>query len=107
MAVSDTLSGMWLISKAATIDAIAYLTIFEVVARAVEATVADPLALPIWGVLITFPGSILVPASGHLEYAIILNTALIYVVIAVIEKQRRKGQDVSGSAQSLPHERDR
>ena len=73
---------MWLLSKAGAIAAVAYLGFVIVTAAVLEYVVTDPIALPLWGVLLSFPGSVIVGTPGHIYDAIAFNVVTMYLTVA-------------------------
>jgi len=48
-----------------------------------EHVVTDPIALPIWGWILSLPGSVIVGTPGHIYYAVAFNAVALYLGVTV------------------------
>lgn len=81
---------MWLLSKTGAIAVAAYLLGLFAAGMVVQHYVKDPIAIPIWGALLSLPGSIIVGNPGHAYYAIAFNAIILYLLVAVLAARRKK-----------------
>jgi len=49
----------------------------------VEHVVTDPIALPIWGWILSLPGSVIVGTPGPIYYAVAFNAVALYLGVTV------------------------
>jgi hypothetical protein len=60
-----------------------YLCVLVLAGGIIQWTVQDPLALPIWGFLLSFPGSVIVGTPGHIYVAVAFNSVALFVTVAL------------------------
>ena len=87
---------MWLLSKTGLITVAAYLGILFVSGTAVEHFETDLIAIPVWGWLLSLPGSVIVGTPGHIYYAVAFNAVTLYLVVAFVAAHRRKRRKPPG-----------